>query len=71
MAGGKNRLAGRLIYPVPQSRLPGWGYMSTSIWKEDAVGSSTEYVDNIDYAVDERNKKLFYESIRSSYLHGL
>lgn len=55
----------RLIYPVPGEDRPGLGIHATlDLVGGLRLGPDDEYVDRIDYRVDESKKKVFYESVR-------
>lgn len=53
----------RLIYPVPHENLTGLGVHATlDLGGRLRFGPDTEYVDHLDYTVDERKKGIFYQS---------
>lgn len=65
VGGGKNILVKRLIFPVPPSKVTGVGIRVTfDLEGRMRLGPSIHYVDSIDYAIDNRHKQLFYDSIR-------
>jgi len=62
---GKSTLVKRLIYPVPPPGLTGVGiHVTLDLGGRMRLGPSVHYVDNIDYAVDNQHKPLFYNSVR-------
>ena len=63
--GGKHKFARRLIYPSPPQ--PGSVGIHTvpDLQGMMKLGPYDYYVDKIDYNVDESNKELFYESVKS------
>jgi L-2-hydroxyglutarate oxidase LhgO len=65
VASGKSTLVNRLIYPVPPSNVSSVGiHVTFDLEGRMRLGPSIEYVDSIDYAVDNRHKQLFYDSVR-------
>ena len=63
--GGKAKKIHHLIYPVPLPRLTGVGIHATlDMDGRMLLGPSAEYVDSIDYAVDDRNKRMFYDGVK-------
>ncbi|MFH1201588.1 MAG: NAD(P)/FAD-dependent oxidoreductase [Candidatus Omnitrophota bacterium] len=55
----------RLIYPVPKEDRAGLGIHATlDLAGGLRLGPDDEYVDRIDYNIDESNKNIFYESVR-------
>ena len=53
----------RLIYPVPHENLTGLGVHATlDLGGRLRFGPDTEYVDRLEYTVDERKKAVFYKS---------
>jgi len=65
VGGGKNTLVKRLIFPVPPPKAIGLGiHVTFDLDGRMRLGPSTHYVDNIDYAVDNRHKRLFYDSVK-------
>lgn len=53
----------RLIYPVPHENLAGLGVHATlDLGGRLRFGPDTEYVDRLDYTVDERKKESFYKA---------
>jgi len=65
VGNGKNRLVKRLIYPVPPPALTGVGiHVTLDLEGKMRLGPSTYYVENLDYAIDDRHKLLFYDSAR-------
>jgi L-2-hydroxyglutarate oxidase LhgO len=54
-----------LIYPVPPPKITSAGiHLTLDLDGRMRLGPSTQYVDGIDYAVDNRHKQLFYDSAR-------
>jgi L-2-hydroxyglutarate oxidase LhgO len=65
VGGGKNTLVKRLIFPVPPTKVTGVGiHVTFDLEGRMRLGPSIRYVDNIDYAVDNQHKQLFYGSVR-------
>lgn len=65
VGGGKEKLVKRLIFPLPPPKIPGLGiHVTLDLEGRMRLGPSIQYVDSIDYAVDNRNKQLFYESVK-------
>jgi L-2-hydroxyglutarate oxidase LhgO len=55
----------RLIYPVPPSGIAGVGiHITFDLEGRVRLGPNVNYVDGLDYAVDNRHKKLFYDSAK-------
>jgi len=53
----------RLIYPVPHETLTGLGVHATlNLGGQLRFGPDTEYVDRLEYSVDEKKKTVFYQS---------
>lgn len=53
----------RLIYPVPRENLTGLGVHATlNLGGQLRFGPDTEYVDRLDYTVDERKKDAFFDA---------
>jgi L-2-hydroxyglutarate oxidase LhgO len=71
VAGGKGGLVKHLIYPVPPPKLTGVGiHLTLDLEGRMRLGPGVQYVDSIDYAVDNQHKKLFYDSVRR-FLPGI
>jgi len=65
VSGSKSKKIKHLIYPVPLPRVTGVGIHATlDIDGRMLLGPSAEYVDKVDYAIDDRNQRLFYESVK-------
>jgi len=61
--GGKGPFASRLIYPLPPPRFTGVGiHLTFDLDGRARLGPSAEYVNSIDYSVNERNQRLFYDA---------
>ncbi len=61
----KSILVKRLIYPIPPPRLTGVGiHLTFDLEGRARLGPSMQYVDSIDYAVDNQHKQIFYDSVR-------
>ena len=61
----RDRLVKRLIYPVPPPKITGVGiHITFDLEGRMRLGPSIQYVDNIDYAVDNQHKQLFYDSVK-------
>jgi len=55
----------RLIYPVPPSNIAGVGiHITFDLEGRVRLGPNVQYVDSLDYTVDNRHKKLFYDSAK-------
>lgn len=55
----------RLIYPVPPSDIAGVGiHITFDLEGRVRLGPDIEYVDSLDYAIDRREQKLFYYSVK-------
>jgi len=55
----------RLIYPVPPSDIVGVGiHITFDLEGRIRLGPDIEYVDSLDYAIDRREQKLFYDSVK-------
>jgi L-2-hydroxyglutarate oxidase LhgO len=66
VGGGKAKKIHHLVYPVPLPRLTGVGIHATlDMEGRMLLGPSVEYVDNVDYAIDDRNKRMFYDGVRA------
>ncbi len=65
VSGGKSKHIRHLIYPVPLPKVTGVGIHATlDMDGRMLLGPSVEYVDKVDYAIDDRNQRLFYESVK-------
>lgn len=65
VSGGKSKHIHHLIYPVPMPKVTGVGIHATlDMDGRMILGPSVEYVDKVDYAMDDRNQRLFYESVK-------
>ncbi len=65
VAGGKGKLVKRLIYPVPMPKVTSVGiHVTFDLEGRMRLGPGMEYVDSINYAVNNRHKQLFYDSVR-------
>jgi len=61
---GKSKLISRLVYPVPTEDHEGLGVHATlDLAGQMRLGPDTEYVSQIDYAVDPAKQKDFFESV--------
>ena len=62
----KNRLIGRLIYPVPEPSSGGVGIHTTlDLEGRMRLGPNARYVDEIDYKVNESQRGFFYSSVKA------
>jgi L-2-hydroxyglutarate oxidase LhgO len=60
-----------LIYPVPPTNTESLGIHATmDLGNRVRFGPDSQYIDDIDYSVDESRKELFYQSIKK-YLPGI
>ena len=65
LSSGKSTLVKRLIYPVPPPKITGVGiHLTLDLEGRMRLGPSIQYVDSLDYSIDNRNKRLFYDSAR-------
>jgi L-2-hydroxyglutarate oxidase LhgO len=65
LSSGKGTLVKRLIYPVPPPKIPGVGiHLTLDLEGRMRLGPSIQYVDSLDYSIDNRNRGLFYDSAR-------
>lgn len=65
VSGGKSKKINHLIYPVPLPKVTGVGIHATlDMDGRMLLGPSAEYVDRVEYAMDDRNQRLFYESAK-------
>jgi L-2-hydroxyglutarate oxidase LhgO len=65
VSGVKSKYIHHLIYPVPLPRVTGVGIHATlDMDGRMLLGPSVEYVDKVDYTIDDRNQRLFYASVR-------
>ena len=65
VSGGKSKYIRHLIYPVPLPKVTGVGIHATmDMDGRMLLGPSVEYVGKVDYAMDDRNQRLFYESVK-------
>ena len=60
-----------LVYPVPHKDIVGLGIHTTlDLGGRVRLGPDTEYVETVDYRVDEEKGKAFYEAV-ARYLPGI
>jgi L-2-hydroxyglutarate oxidase LhgO len=65
VAGGKSKLVKRLIYPMPIPKVTSVGiHVTFDLEGRMRLGPGVEYVDSLNYAVNNRHKQLFYDSVR-------
>ena len=65
VGGGKARKIHHLVYPVPLPRLTGVGIHATlDMEGRMLLGPSAEFVDSVDYAIDDRNRRMFYDGVK-------
>jgi L-2-hydroxyglutarate oxidase LhgO len=65
VGGGKSRMIDHLVYPVPLPRITGVGIHATlDTDGRMLLGPSAEYVNGIDYAIDDSKQRLFYDSVK-------
>ncbi len=61
----KAKFINRLVYPVPKKDRSGLGIHATlDLAGGLRLGPDDEYVDKIDYTIEESKKKLFYQSVK-------
>ena len=66
VGGGKAKKIHHLVYPVPLPRLIGVGIHAVlDMEGRMLLGPSAEYVDGIDYAIDDHNRRMFYDGVRA------
>ncbi len=66
VGGGKAQKIHHLVYPVPLPGLTGVGIHAVlDMEGRMLLGPSAEYVDSIDYAIDDRNRRMFYDGVRA------
>lgn len=61
VGNGKNRMINTLVYPTPQHLGPGI-HVCLDVEKRLRLGPLFSYIDQVDYSVDESNRKIFEES---------
>jgi L-2-hydroxyglutarate oxidase LhgO len=60
----QNTLANRLIYPVPPPDIASVGiHITLDLEGRVRLGPGIHYIDSLDYSVDNRHKRLFYDSV--------
>ncbi len=65
LGSSKSKLVKRLIYPVPPPKITGVGiHLTLDLDGRMRLGPDIQYVDSIDYTVDNQHKQLFYDSAR-------
>jgi L-2-hydroxyglutarate oxidase LhgO len=65
VASGKSKLVTRLIYPVPVPKVTSVGIHATfDLEGRMRLGPGIEYVESLNYAVNNQHQQLFYDSIR-------
>jgi L-2-hydroxyglutarate oxidase LhgO len=65
VAGAKNKMVSRLIFPVPPPGVAGVGiHVVLDLDGRLRLGPGIEYVDKIDYTVNSENRELFYNSVK-------
>jgi len=65
VAGAKNKMVSRLIFPVPPPGIAGVGiHVVLDLDGRLRLGPSIEYVDKIDYTVNSENREYFYNSVK-------
>jgi len=68
---GSPPLVSRLVYPVPEANLVGIGIHATvDLSGRVRLGPDTEYIENVDYTVDDNRRDLFWREA-SRYLQSL
>jgi L-2-hydroxyglutarate oxidase LhgO len=61
----QNTLVNRLIYPVPPSNIASVGiHITLDLEGRVRLGPGIQYIDSLDYSVDNGHKKLFYDSAK-------
>jgi L-2-hydroxyglutarate oxidase LhgO len=65
VASGKSKLVKRLIYPVPVPKITSVGiHVTFDLEGRMRLGPGVEYVESINYAVNNQHQRLFYDSVR-------
>ena len=65
LSSSKGKLVKRLIYPVPSPHFISLGiHLAPDLEGRVRLGPSAEYVDSIDYAMDDRNQRLFLDAVK-------
>lgn len=65
VANDKSKLVMGLVYPVPKKDRAGLGIHATvDLAGSLRLGPDDEYIENIDYEVDEAKREIFYESVK-------
>jgi L-2-hydroxyglutarate oxidase LhgO len=65
VASGKSKLVKRLIYPVPTPKVTSVGIHATfDLEGRMRLGPGVEYVESLNYAVNNQHQQLFYDSVR-------
>jgi L-2-hydroxyglutarate oxidase LhgO len=65
VASSKSKLVKRLIYPVPVPKVTSVGiHVTFDLEGRMRLGPGIEYVDSINYAVNNQHQQLFYDSVR-------
>jgi L-2-hydroxyglutarate oxidase LhgO len=65
VASGKSKLVKRLIYPVPTPKVTSVGIHATfDLEGRMRLGPGIEYVESLNYAVNNQHQQLFYDSVR-------
>jgi L-2-hydroxyglutarate oxidase LhgO len=65
VASKKAKFINHLVYPLPKKYGAGLGIHATlDLAGQLRLGPDDEYVDKIDYKIDETKKKIFYENVR-------
>jgi L-2-hydroxyglutarate oxidase LhgO len=65
VASSKSKLVKRLIYPVPVPKVTSVGiHVTFDLEGRMRLGPGVEYVESINYAVNNQHQQLFYDSVR-------
>jgi len=65
LSSSKGKLVKRLIYPVPTPHFTSLGiHLAPDLEGRVRLGPGAEYVDSIDYAMDDRNQKFFLNAVK-------
>ncbi|UCD15580.1 MAG: NAD(P)/FAD-dependent oxidoreductase [Candidatus Omnitrophota bacterium] len=65
VSSGKSKFINRLIYPVPKERESGLGIHATlDLAASLRLGPDAEYVEAVDYTINETKRRFFYESTK-------
>lgn len=65
VSGVKRNLISRLVYPAPPGKLTGLGvHLTLDLDGRIRLGPNAQYIDRIDYHIDDTNKQIFYDEAK-------